>query len=175
VTKPQPLQRLSVGVVLEKRKLNHPWAEFSWRAVAVLPGAPDTAPWTMLDEQHDVWRFYAGASEIELFAASGSYYRDNLASAEPSLWVVLRPTGLDPPFEVFAVTADPNEGEAFTQAGNDLVEAVAMPDAVREAIEAFVAEHRVETQFVKRQRDMADPEALARRAPAAKRDQDGGG
>jgi hypothetical protein len=50
-----------------------------------------------------------------------------------------------------------------------------MPDAVRDAIEAFVAEHRVETQFVKRQRDMADPEALARRAPAAKRDQDGGG
>ena len=81
---------------------------------------------------------------------------------------------MDPPFEVFAVTADPNEGEAFTQAGNDLVEAVAMPDAIREAIEAFVAEHHVETQFVKRQRDTADPEALARRAPAAKRDHDGG-
>jgi Protein of unknown function (DUF3305) len=173
VTKPQPLQRLSVGVVVEKRKLNNPWAEFSWRAVAVLPGAPDTAPWTMLDEQHEVWRFYAGASEIELFAPSGGYYRDNLANGVPSLWVVLRPTGLEPAFQVLTVTADPNEGEAFTQAGDDLVEAVAMPEPIREAIEAFVAQHHIETQFVKRQRDTADPEALARRAPMAKRDENG--
>jgi Protein of unknown function (DUF3305) len=173
VTKPQPQQRLPVGVVVERRKLNHPWAEFSWRPVAVLPGAPDTAPWTTLDEQHELRRFYAGASEVELFAGSGSYYRDNLMSGEPSLWVVLRPTGLEPPFRVFAVTADPNEGEGFTQAGDDLVEAVAMPEPIREAIEAFVAQHHIETQFVKRQRDTADPEALARRAPMAKRDENG--
>jgi Protein of unknown function (DUF3305) len=173
VTKPQPLRRLPVGVVVEKRKLNSPWAEFSWRPVAVLPGAPDTARWTILDEQHEVTRFYAGASEVDLFAGSGGYYRDNLTSGDPSLWVVLRPTGSEPPFEVFVVTADPNEGEAFTQAGDDLVEAVAMPEAIRAAIESFVAEHHVETQFVKRQRDTADPEALARRPPAAKRDHDG--
>jgi hypothetical protein len=170
----QPLQRLPVGVVVEKRKLSNPWAEFSWRPVAVLPGTPDTTPWTMLDEQHEVRRFYAGASAVELFAGSGAYYRDNLASGEPSLWVVLRPTGLEPPFEVFAVTADPNEGEGFTLAGNDLVEAVAMPEPIRQAIEAFVAEHYIETQFVKRQRDPANPEALARRAPTAKRDEHGG-
>jgi Protein of unknown function (DUF3305) len=174
VTKPQPLQRLPVGVVVERRKLNNPWAEFSWRPVAVLPGAPDTAPWTMLDEQHEVRRFYAGASEVELFAGNAGYYRDNLTSGEPALWVVLRPTGLEPPFQVFTVTADPNEGEAFTQAGNDLVEAVAMPEPIRESIAAFVAEHHIETQFVKRQRDTADPEALARRAPIAKRDENGG-
>jgi hypothetical protein len=39
---------------------------------------------------------------------------------------------------------------------------------VREMIEAFVAEHHVERPFVKRQRDRADPEALARRAPIEK-------
>jgi Protein of unknown function (DUF3305) len=174
VTKPEPLRRLPVGVVVERRKLTNPWAEFSWRPLAVLPGAPDTAPWTKLDEQPEVTRFYAGAREIELFPGSSGYYRDNLTSGDASLWVVLRPTGLDPPFEVFAVTADPNEGEGFTQAGDDLVEAVAMPDAIRAAIEAFVAEHHIETQFVKRQRDPADPEALARRAPTPKRDHDGG-
>jgi hypothetical protein len=174
VTRPQPLQRLPVGIVVEQRKLNNPWAEFSWRPVAVLPGAPDTAPWTMLAEQHEVRRFYAGASEVELFPGSGSYYRDNLTSGDPSLWVVLRPTGLEPPFEVFTVTADPNEGEGFTLAGNDLVEAVAMPEPIRAAIEAFVAEHHIETQFVKRQRDTADPEALARRVPTPNRDENGG-
>jgi hypothetical protein len=34
---------------------------------------------------------------------------------------------------------------------------------VRKAVESFVAEHHVEREFVKRKRDRANPEALARR------------
>jgi hypothetical protein len=76
---------------------------------------------------------------------------------------VLRPTGLDPPYEFVAVTAEPSEGEAFTGSATDLVEAVPMPDPVRLAIADFVSEHHVEHSFIKRQRDRADPEAMARR------------
>ena len=43
------------------------------------------------------------------------------------------------------------------------VETIAMPDVVREVVESFVAEHHVEREFVKRKRDRANPEALARR------------
>jgi len=78
--------------------------------------------------------------------------------------VVLRQTGSEPPYKVFTVTADPAEGEAMTEAGNDLVDQVAMPAPIRAAIEAFVAEHHVEREFIKRKRDRADPEALAYRA-----------
>ena len=76
---------------------------------------------------HD--QFYAGAAEIALYRTETGNYRDNLASGAPQLWVVLRPTGVEPPYELFAVTADPAEGEAFTEAGNDLVETVPMPRA----------------------------------------------
>jgi hypothetical protein len=38
-----------------------------------------------------------------------------------------------------------------------------MPEVLQQAIENFVAEHHVETEFVKRRRRRADPEALARR------------
>jgi hypothetical protein len=48
------------------------------------------------------------------------------------------------------------------------VEAVPMPAAVREIVEAFVAEHHVERPFVKRKRERADPQALARRGPMQK-------
>ncbi len=54
-------------------------------------------------------------------------------------------------------------GEGFTEAADNLVEAVPMPEALREAIERFVAERHVEREFVKRKRRRADPEALARR------------
>src|SRR5262249_49846812 len=79
-----------------------------------------------------------------------------------------RPTGVEPPYEIFAVTADPAEGEAWTETGSDLVDVVPMPEAVRAAIDAFAAEHHVERPFYKRERDRADPEALARRGPMPK-------
>ena len=88
-------------------------------------------------------------------------YRDNLA-AESGLWVVLRPTGSEPPYTLFTVTADPAEGEAFSEAGADLVEQLPMPDSVRDIVAAFVAEHHVEQPFYKRERKRADPDALAR-------------
>ncbi len=135
----------------------------------MLAGQPDTAAWTVLSEEGDATLFYAGAAEIDLFRTETSNYRDNLASGAPSLWVVLRPTDVEPPYEVVAVTADPAEGEAFTEAGNDIVEPVAMPDVIRDVLDAFVAEHHVERQFFKRKRDRADPEALARRGPDARR------
>jgi hypothetical protein len=43
-----------------------------------------------------------------------------------------------------------------------------MPTVVREAIEAFVAEHHVERPFAKRRRDRPDSQALARRRPLDK-------
>jgi hypothetical protein len=162
------LTRIPVGVVVERRKAASPWIDMMWRPVGVLAGVPDAAPWTMLEAGDDRASFYAGAAEIALYRTETGHYRDNLNSGRPSLWVSLRPTGVEPPFEIVAVTADPAEGESFTQAGDDLVEAVPMPPAVRMTVEAFVAEHHVERPFVKRKRERADPEALARRAPLEK-------
>src|SRR5262249_20169983 len=88
----------------------------------------------------------------------------------PYLWVVLRPTGGDPPFSVVTVTADPTEGEAFTETGTDLVEPLPMPEPIAKTVSAFVAEHHVERTFEKRKRDRADPESLGRR-----RGEDAGG
>ncbi|HMJ40820.1 MAG TPA: DUF3305 domain-containing protein, partial [Pseudolabrys sp.] len=63
------------------------------------------------------------------------------------------------------------EGEAMTEAGSNIVEPVPMPDIVRDAIAAFVAEHHVEKVFVKRKRDPATPESLGRRPPSVRKDE----
>lgn len=159
----EPLVRLAVGVVIERRRATSTWADFVWQPSAVLAGEPDAAPWTLLDAEAERTTFYAGAGEVALYRSDTAFYRDNLATGEPMLWAVLRPTGGDPPFSVVTVTADPSEGEALTTIGTDLVEALPMPGPIRDAIEAFVAEHHVEHAFAKRKRDRADPEALARR------------
>lgn len=159
----KPLLRIPVGVVVERRKAASPWLDVVWRGIAVLPDEAEMAPWTVLREQEEATLYYAGGGVIDLYRTETPRYRENLATGAPSIWIILSPSEGPRPYAVSAVTADPAEGEAFTEAGANLVEAVPMPDALRETIEIFIAEHHVESKFVKREQDRADPEALARR------------
>ncbi len=162
----EPLARIAVGVVVGRRKAKSAWVDFVWQPVAILAGVPDAEPWTVLGGDAGYTTFYAGSAEIALFRTESGNYAANLATGAPKLWAVLCESGTDPPYKIVTVTADPGEGEAFTESGSDLVEALPMPEPVRVAIAAFVAEHHVEHEaFSKRRRDRADPEALARRAP----------
>jgi Protein of unknown function (DUF3305) len=158
-----PLFRIPVGVVVERRRADSPWIDFVWRGTGVLPDEPEMTPWTVIREQEETTLFYAGSATIDLYRSETARYRDNLATGAPSVWIVLTLSEGAWPYTVSAVTADPAEGEAFTQAGANLVEAVPMPELLCEAIENFIAEHHVETEFVKRERRRTDPEALARR------------
>lgn len=167
-----PLVRISVGVVVERRKATSPWIDVTWRPTAVLGGLPDAPPWSELAREGEAALFYAGQADIELYRSEAANYRDNLASGAPRLWITLRQRAGEPPCEITGVTADPAEGECWTEPGDAIVEAVAMPDPIREAVAAFVAEHYVEAPFSKRKRDRANPEALARHAPVDRSNDD---
>ena len=151
-----PLMTIPVGVVVERSKAESPWLDYTWSVIDVLPGEVAAAPWTPVGLKEATNRFYAGAASIQLYRTEVSNYRDNLTSGTPSLWVVLRATGGNPPYTLLTVTADPAEGEAATEVGDDLVEAVRMPPSICRLLEGFVAEHRIERPFIKRQRDKAE-------------------
>ena len=161
-------EKIAVGIVAERRRAQSPWIDFTWQPIAVLAGQPEAAPWTLLSQDGERASFYVGSAEIGLYRTEAANYRDNIAGSAPMLWVALRPTGGEPPYQISGVTADPAEGEAWTEAGSDLVDVVPMPETVRATIAAFVVEHHIERPFHKRERDRADPEALARRAPMQK-------
>jgi hypothetical protein len=150
---------MHLGVVLERRQGVTAWADEIWQPVAVLPGVPELPAGSALGGG----RFYAGAFEMEWHRADTPTYRDNLATLAPRIWVVLRPRGEGVPGgtpggmpegmpDVVRVTADPAEGEAFTEAGSDLVETVPMPAEIAAALAEFIAAHHVERAFVKRKR-----------------------
>lgn len=168
--RPPALLRISVGVVVERRAAKSPWLDFLWRPISVLVGTPSAAPWTRIDAAGESTMFFAGTAAIELHRSETANYRDNLASNAPVLWVVLRRTATEHGHEIVTVTANPAEGEAFTDSGDDLVETVPMPPAVAVQIDEFVAEHHVERAFVKRRRTRSAEEALAV-PPDAERDQ----
>ncbi len=155
-------EAFEVGVIVERRTLKGPWADFAWAPVAVLAGVPATQPWTILTATDDAIRYYAGSLELELFSTDTAMYRDNLATGAPKLWAVLAESDSEPGVALKSVTPDPSEGEALTEPGSVIVEQVSMPPEIAERIAAFVAAHHVEQQFFKRKRDRSDPEALAR-------------
>jgi hypothetical protein len=160
-----PLVRIAVGVVVARRKAASQWIDFTWTPVAVLDGVPETEPWQVLHEDGDTTTFYAGSADIELYRSEAAYYRDNLATGAPSIWVVMTSAEGDPPCRLIAVTADPAEGESFTESAVNRVEQLPMPPHIESIVASFVAEHYVEREFVKRKRDRAQSEALARRHP----------
>jgi hypothetical protein len=151
------LVHIPVGVVVERRKAKSPWADFLWRPVSVFAGIASAAPWTPLDTQEEATLFFAGEAVIELHRTETTNYRNNLASAAPALWVIMRPTASGLPYELLGVTADPAEGEASTDAGNNLVEAVPIPSDIVEIIDRFIAMHHVERPFIKRRRGEPTP------------------
>lgn len=169
---PSPLASIAVGVCVERSKSASQWADFYWRPSGVLGGAPDTPPWTKLSDDGDHATFFVGTTSIDLYRTETTYYRNNLESSLPSLWIALRATGGEPPFTVAVVTADPAEGEGLTETATDLVEQVPMPPVIQSLVEAFIAEHHVEERFVKRKRDRANPEALARGAAEPGKDRE---
>ena len=165
-----PLVRIPVGVVVERCKSTSPWTDFVWRPIALLGGRPDADPWTPLATKGGGETYYAGAAEIELYRTETENYRSNLGSRAPSIWVAMHPTGGDPPYTIATVTADPAEAEALTEPAQGIVEAVAMPDSVRDTIASFISKHHVERHFWKRKRDRPDTGALARRGPPHRSD-----
>jgi hypothetical protein len=169
-----PTMRVTVAVVVERRRSRSTWIDHVWAPVAVLPDIPEAAPWTSLGGDANAERFYAGIAAMELHTTETANYRDNLASGAPRIWIVLRPRDESPPLDVLCVTPDPAEGEAFTETGTELVDAVPMPAAIAALLAAFVADHHVERAFHKRRRDRADPEALATRAPRREGSSEGG-
>ena len=162
-----PLAIIPVGVLVERSKGASQWVDFHWRPVGVLTGVPQASPWTKLSDDGERATFYVGATNVELYRTEAANYLDNLNTEAPLLWIILRPVERDPPYELALVTADPAEGEAMTETGDNVVETVPMPKSMQESIAAFVAEHHVQQEFVKRKRDRANPEALARRGPLA--------
>lgn len=160
-----PLATIPVGVVVERTKGLTQWTDYLWRPAGVLTGEPETPAWTILSGDDERAMYFAGSATIELHRTETPNYRENLESGTPQLWVGLRPSGGEPPYELIGVTADPAEGEGMTEAGENIVEPVPMPEAICTAVAAFVTEHNFERNFVKRKRDRANPDALGRRAP----------
>lgn len=146
---------IPVGVVIRKTPGATRWAKWNWAAVSLLPGA-GPANWVQLRREGNVSEYHAATLTLTLWATDTEAYMANLSDAQPSLYVVMRQTGVgETPFELMLVTASPYEGQDYADNGEDIVEKVPMPDGLIAWIRDFARAHHEDEVFVKRRRDKA--------------------
>ncbi len=152
---------IPLGIIVEKRKSSHPWADWQWLPVAVFMNASKTASWEELVRDDNFVRYHAATLSLTLHRKETEALRLNLSLDQPELYVVLQENEdhqSEFPYLPQAVTASSYDAQDFHDAGDDIIEKVAMPDAVAAFIQAFVEEHHVEQEFKKRRRDRVDLE-----------------
>ncbi len=153
---------LSVGVVVERRTLDHPWSDHRWTPVAIIPGAPAEAGWREIARGDDWVQYHAATLPVTLYRKETEAYLVNLADAAPSVYVVLRANEDDddgPELAVVDATVSPFEAQDYLDSGDDIVERVAMPDVMAAWLQKFIDAHHVDEPFRKRKRQNADVEA----------------
>ncbi len=135
--------RFSVAIVMQRIPLDHRWASERWEPAAVIPASdrPATAPVCVRDEAACTqWRFDGLALELHRSEAEG--YHLNLVAPEPKVFVNWRMHEEEavPPVYPVIVTVSYNEAARMMD-GGERVDALPLPDAVRDWMAPFVALH----------------------------------
>ena len=151
---------IPLGIVVEKRKSSHPWADWIWKPVSVFMIQPDAAAphagWHEMVREDGLVRYHAGTLDLNLHRKDTEALRSNLMLPQPELYVVLQEdenASDEFPYSPHVVTASAYDAQDLEDTGDDIVEKVAMPEAVAAFIQAFVEEHHVDEKFIKRKRD----------------------
>jgi Protein of unknown function (DUF3305) len=152
---------IELGVVIERRKIDNPWQEYSWLPVAVFTGAEPIAQWREISRDATVVQYHAATLPVEIFRSDTEAYQENLGSAPPSVYVVLSEDEEGDgqfPYFVQSVTLSPYEAQDVLDSGEEIVERVVMPEPVLAWLQEFIDEHHVDKPFKKRKRDRLDLE-----------------
>lgn len=149
---PKAYQTVPVGVVIRRQPGVTRWQKWNWTASGVLLGS-GPSDWRVLRTDGDIVEYHGGTVQLDLHGAEAEAYDHNLKAQVPSLYVVMRDGEGEAPLDILLVTASPYEAQDYTDSGEEIVEKVAMPPAMRAIVQKFVAEHHKEEVFVKRKRD----------------------
>lgn len=145
---------IPLGVVFERRRIAHPWQEWRWKPVALIPGAPTVAEPKVLRQGDDWIWFHLATLELELFADETRDYLLNLSQPQPLVYVLWRSEGSMPDGrpEPFRVTACHTETQDYLDGGDVIADGVAMPEPVLELVQEYARAYHVDVPFKKRKR-----------------------
>ena len=157
------MQSIPIGVVVEWRRVDHPWQDHEWLPVAVVPGADEQDDWKEL-ARGDGWVQYLTAiMPLELHRKETEGYKVNLSNDPPVVYIVMsecEEPDAEHEIEATHVTASAFDAQDYLDSGECIVEGVPMPDSIAAWVASFVETHHVDEPFHKRKRKRYDPDEV---------------
>jgi len=165
-----------VQVVLLREPVDNPWLDHRWRLVdlvlkeveegagdepekniAVLPLRENSAT-----EQGEL---YTAETAIDLHRAEAEAYAENLASSDPSIYVVLRSDAAEEEeteagIRLVEVSVSPYHIQDYEDCGEDQIEKLPLAGPIRDLVAEFVEAHYQPEVFKKRRRDRVDTDEV---------------
>lgn len=146
---------IPLGIVIRKAPGVTRWARWTWKAVAVLPGAAP-AQWQELRRDGDVCEYHAATVPLDLYHTDTEAYLTGLSVRIPAIFVVMRAStdaNAAQDIDVLLATASPYEAQDYADTGEEIVEQVPMPEGLVAWVRDFVEAHHQDEKFIKRKRD----------------------
>lgn len=143
---------IEITIQLEEGKPPHPGADTTWRISHVQLKQSDEAP----PSQKPGENHHQLQSRIVLYRNETPAYLYNLASPEPSLFIVVRSDDNNP--RIHLATLSPYEAQDYMDGDDEQVERWPVSANLKTWLEKFIEKHHQETEFKKRRRDQLDLE-----------------
>jgi hypothetical protein len=146
---------IPLGIVIRRAPGVTRWAKWTWKAVAVLPGA-GPANWTELRCEEGVTDYHAATVDLVLYRTDTEAYLTGISARIPSVYVVMREAAdadATQELEVVLATVSPYDAQDYADSGEEIVELVPMPDGLIDWVKVFIERHHEDEVFIKRRRD----------------------
>ncbi len=150
-----------VAVVVEHRRVDHPWVDGEWRITGLLLDPPAGVHGKICRRTAEKTEYFAACDPIELHGKEAEGYLANIASGRPSVWVVMDdeiPGNGQPSPGVHLVTVSAYEAQDYLDPGEVRVDVLPMPAELLEIVSAFIEAQPAPEPFRKRKRKQVDTE-----------------
>lgn len=155
ISEPQISISIPLGIVIRRSPGVTRWAKWTWKAIAVLPGA-GPADWHQIRCGNGVTDYHAATVELVLYRSDTEAYLTGISTRKPSVYVVMREAveaGAKQDIEVLLATVSPYDAQDYADSGEEIIELVAMPEGLIDWIKLFIETHHEDEAFIKRRRD----------------------
>ena len=84
------MSSMPIAVIMQRRKVDHKWADEAWAAVGVVPDRGNLPPLQVLGESPERDYYMVSGLELELFTDENEGYYENCMAPESKVFVLWR-------------------------------------------------------------------------------------
>jgi hypothetical protein len=132
------MAKMPIAVIMQRRTINHRWADTAWSAVGVVPDRSDEALVHPLVQTEDHESYLVSGLQLELYPDENDGYFENWAAPEPKVFVMWRLQGERAMPLIASVSY--GEGTRMLDSGES-ADGVAMPGEIYLWLTQYLEQH----------------------------------